>query len=274
MAAEATPTPGGWQDLATRTLVGLLLAALAGTAVFFGGWPFRTLVLVAGILILLEWYGMTHVEPMALRVVGVALFAAMGLAAVLSADFLWGFLAVSSVIAGGAMGISYLLRQRSLFWAGLGLAYATIPCAALLYLRAEPKLGEAVVLWTIAVVAATDTGAYFTGRLIGGPKLLPSISPKKTWAGLIGGMVCAAGAGVALAHWHGGFQPPRIAALSALVALIAQSGDLTESALKRNFGVKDSGRILPGHGGVMDRLDGLAFAAPIVALLWWLGVAG
>ena len=264
--------PGGWSDLATRTIVGVLLAALAATAIWFGGWPFRALVLVAGVLILLEWYEMTGVRPMALRVVGVALFTAACLAAVVSSNFILGSIAVTAVIAAGAMTLSYFLKQRPLFWAGLGLAYAMLPCMALLYLREVPTYGASIVLWTIALVAATDTGAYFSGRLIGGPKLWPSVSPKKTWAGLIGGMVCAALVGTILAKVSGHFSPVRIGLASAALAVISQGGDLSESSLKRHFDVKDSGKILPGHGGVMDRLDGLAFAAPIVALLWWLGI--
>jgi phosphatidate cytidylyltransferase len=266
------PPPGSWNDLATRTVVGLLLAALAATAIWFGGWPFRTLVMVAGVLILLEWYEMTHVRPMALRVVGVSLFAAACLAAVVSSNFIPGSIAVASVIAAGAMTLSYFLKQRPLFWGGLGLAYAMLPCMALLYLREIPVYGATIVLWTIALVAATDTAAYFSGRLIGGPKLWPSVSPKKTWAGLFGGMACAALVGAGLSGLSGHFSPVKIAVVSAVLAVVSQGGDLSESSLKRHFDVKDSGSILPGHGGVMDRLDGLAFAAPIVAVLWWLGI--
>ncbi len=267
---DPQPKTSLWGDLATRTLVGVVLAALAFTCVLFGGWPFRLLVVVAGALILLEWYEMTHVMPTALRIVGVALFLGISAAAIWNGNFMLGSVMVTAVLSAAVMLLSYILKQRSLYWGGLGFAYAMLPCVALLYLRDVPHLGSFIVLWVIALVVATDTGAYFTGRIFGGPKLWPSVSPKKTWAGLIGGMSCAAVVGYLLTDFLVKQQNPlMIAAVSALLAVVAQGGDLTESALKRSFGVKDSGHILPGHGGVMDRLDGLAFVAPMVALFWW-----
>jgi phosphatidate cytidylyltransferase len=261
--------PSRWGDLATRTIVGVVLVTLAFTCVWFGGWPFRALVVIAAALILLEWYKMTHVDPRALRVVGVALFLGISVASIWNANFMLGSLMVTAVLAAAVMLLSYVLKQRGLFWGGLGFAYAMLPCVALLHLRDVPALGSTIVLWVIALVVATDTGAYFAGRIIGGPKLLPSVSPKKTWAGLLGGMACAALTGFAFAYYTPPYNPLLIAGISAALAVVAQSGDLTESSLKRAFDVKDSGHILPGHGGVMDRLDGLAFVAPIVALLQW-----
>jgi phosphatidate cytidylyltransferase len=270
-AALADPQPKNsqWSDLLTRTLVGVVLAALAFTCVVFGGWPFRLLVVLAGALILLEWYDMTHVSPWALRVVGVALFLGICAASIWNSAFMQGSVMVIAVLSAAIMLLSYIFKQRGLYWGGLGFAYAMLPCVALLYLRDVPLLGSKIVLWVIALVVATDTGAYFAGRIIGGPKLLPSVSPKKTWAGLLGGMSCAALVGYAFAHYTPGYNPFIIAGVSALLAIVSQGGDLTESALKRAFGVKDSGHILPGHGGVMDRLDGLAFVAPIVGMIWW-----
>jgi phosphatidate cytidylyltransferase len=261
--------PSQWSDLATRTLVGVVLAALAFTCVVFGGWPFRLLVVLAGALILLEWYEMTHVSPRALRVVGVALFLGICVASIWNSAFMQGSVMVIAVLSAAVMILSYILKQRGFYWGGLGFAYAMLPCVALLYLRDVPVLGSKIVLWVIALVVATDTGAYFAGRLIGGPKLWPMVSPKKTWAGLLGGMACAALVGLGFAHFAKVYNPVMIAGLSAFLAVISQGGDLTESALKRAFNVKDSGHILPGHGGVMDRLDGLVFVAPMVALIWW-----
>jgi phosphatidate cytidylyltransferase len=268
--SEPTPKTSQWSDLATRTIVGVVLAALAFTCVLFGGWPFRLLVVLAGALILLEWYEMTHVAPLALRVVGVALFLGICVASIWNSDFTQGSVMVTAVLSAAVMILSYLTKQRGLYWGGLGFAYAMLPCVALLYLRDVPTRGSTIVLWVIALVVATDTGAYFSGRIIGGPKLLPSVSPKKTWAGLLGGMSCAGLVGFAFAHYTQIYNPILIAGLSALLAIVSQGGDLTESALKRAFNVKDSGHILPGHGGVMDRLDGLAFVAPTVALMWWI----
>jgi phosphatidate cytidylyltransferase len=261
--------PSKWGDLVTRTLVGVVLAALALTCVLFGGWPFRVLVVAAGALILREWYEMTHVAPLALRAIGIALFLGISIASIWNPHFMLGSVMVTAVLAAAVMILSYVLKQRGLFWGGLGFAYAMLPCVALLYLREVPILGSKIVLWVIALVVATDTGAYFTGRIIGGPKLWPSVSPKKTWAGLIGGMSCAALVGFGIATGTPGYNPSIIAAVSAVLAIVSQGGDLTESAIKRAFNVKDSGQILPGHGGAMDRLDGLAFVAPMVALFWW-----
>jgi phosphatidate cytidylyltransferase len=266
---DPSAKPSKWGDLATRTLVGVVLAALALTCVLFGGWPFRVLVVAAGALILREWYEMTHVAPLALRAIGIALFLGISIASIWNAHFMLGSVMVTAVLAAAVMILSYFLKQRGLFWGGLGFAYAMLPCVALLYLRDVPILGSKIVLWVIALVVATDTGAYFAGRIIGGPKLWPSVSPKKTWAGLIGGMSCAALVGFGFAYNTPGYNPTIIAAVSAVLAIVSQGGDLTESALKRAFNVKDSGHILPGHGGVMDRLDGLAFVAPMVALFWW-----
>jgi len=123
-----------------------------------------------------------------------------------------------------------------------------------------------VVFWLFCVVWATDTGAYFAGRSIGGPKLIPSISPNKTWAGLLGGMVAAAIAGGLVGAINPVLPALALAGLAGIVAVVSQAGDFTESALKRAFGVKDASQIIPGHGGVLDRLDGLLFAAPFVAV--------
>ncbi|WP_395832439.1 phosphatidate cytidylyltransferase, partial [Elstera sp.] len=126
--------------------------------------------------------------------------------------------------------------------------------------------GREMVLWLRGVVWATDTGAYFVGRMIGGPRLAPTISPNKTWAGLIGGMAAAGGIGALIGTSVGG-SGPLLALLGAGLAVVAQTGDLAESALKRHAGVKDSGRMIPGHGGILDRVDGLMPVALVLVLL-------
>ena len=154
-------------------------------------------------------------------------------------------------------------------WAGLGVIYLGLPATAMTVLRMTPE-GLYQVLWLLVVVWAADTGAYVAGRSIGGPKLAPTLSPNKTQAGLLGGIAVAAAIGAAMG-WSIAATPsilPLVAA--ALVALVAQGGDLFESAVKRRFGVKDAGRLIPGHGGVLDRIDGLLGAAPALALIVWL----
>ena len=157
----------------------------------------------------------------------------------------------------------------------LGVLYAGLPVFGLIVLRRQigvlPVGGHRFVeglvftAWALALVWATDIGAYFAGRTIGGPKLWPAVSPNKTWAGLIGGVAAASLFGAAMHGWAG--LPLRLTLATPVLAVLAQGGDLYESWLKRRAGVKDSGKLLPGHGGVMDRLDGLVPVAPLAALL-------
>lgn len=151
-------------------------------------------------------------------------------------------------------------------WALAGILYVGLPVAALLWIRHDPVWGLPTILWLFATVAAIDTGAYFAGKSIGGPKLAPLISPNKTWAGLGGACVAAAMCGLIAALILGTDIGPAML-LSALIAPVAQIGDIAESAVKRYFGVKDSGSILPGHGGILDRIDGLVAAAVFLAAI-------
>ena len=144
----------------------------------------------------------------------------------------------------------------------------------MLFRSAAPGNGLAIILWLLAVIWATDIGAYFAGRGIGGPKLAPRISPKKTWAGLAGGMIAAGAVGATAAIVLDWPNAPGVILFSIGLAVIAQGGDLMESAIKRAFKVKDSGSLIPGHGGLLDRLDGLMTAAPSVAAVALIGGEG
>lgn len=157
--------------------------------------------------------------------------------------------------------------QGRFFWLLAGLVYIVLPCLAFLYLRALPETGMMTVFWLLAVVWSSDIGGYAFGRVFGGPKMAPSISPNKTWAGLIGAVLMAGVAGLLTALALGKDTVILLSALSAAVGAIAQAGDLLESWVKRHFGVKDTGAIIPGHGGLLDRIDGLLAAAVSVALL-------
>jgi phosphatidate cytidylyltransferase len=152
-------------------------------------------------------------------------------------------------------------------WRLGGLVYILVPCTFLAWLRADPESGRLAIVWLFAVVWATDTGAYAFGRAIGGPRLAPAISPKKTWAGLIGGMVSAAAAGAAVIAFAGSDAMAGFAVAAGLIGGVSQSGDLFESWVKRRFGVKDSSNLIPGHGGLLDRVDGLLAAALALALI-------
>jgi phosphatidate cytidylyltransferase len=164
------------------------------------------------------------------------------------------------------------LRFRAVsLWFGLGILYVLVPCVAIISLRADPVVGLQQILWIVALVIFADTGAYMAGRSIGGPKLAPRISPNKTWAGLGGAVVSAAIMGAIT-----GFLMDRpswaLVAVSGVLGIVAQAGDLAESAFKRHFGVKDASNIIPGHGGALDRVDGLiAVAAAVAGLNAWIG---
>jgi len=150
-------------------------------------------------------------------------------------------------------------------WLGAGIVYVALPGLALAWLREDPRFGLATVLWLLLLVWAVDTAAYVAGKLIGGPKLIPRISPSKTWAGLAGGALGAALIGYLAARWVGQTNPWPLTLLSLLLAFVEQAGDAFESGIKRHFGVKDSSGLIPGHGGILDRVDGLVAVTLVVA---------
>lgn len=163
-----------------------------------------------------------------------------------------------------------LTINENIVWRLAGLVYVAVPCACLVWLRSEPE-GGVLVLTILFIVWATDIGAYFAGRMIGGPKLAPAISPNKTWAGLGGGVVAAAII-TAIATSFAPF-PTRVSdglLIGGALAVLGQAGDLFESWLKRRAGVKDSGNLIPGHGGLLDRVDGLILTVPVFTWMLWL----
>ena len=250
-------------DLATRALSGGAMILLAMAALWAGGLAFWALASAAALLMLAEWAGLMRATRFR---IGIAL-AALAFALVIASPLVEGVgqpalvLLVALAVGVAAFGGSARL--------GAGLVYGGLPTFALLLLRGMPN-GMALTLWTLAVVWATDIGAYFAGRAIGGPKLAPRVSPNKTWAGLGGGMVAAAIVGAVLAATL--HLPALLLFVPAPLAVLAQMGDLFESWLKRQAGVKDSGRLLPGHGGALDRLDGVVPVATLMGLLAALGM--
>lgn len=268
MAGAPPPITGGppTSDLKTRAIVGVLLIAVAVGALYFGGLLFSALVGVAVLLVYAEWavmHGITRIW----RLIGLVV---MGLTVIgthygFYEDALLG-LVVAAVLLGIATKVAKVAGLRS---STTGLLYAGLPAIALIWLRAQSG-GFGFVLWVLVVVWATDIGAYFAGRKFGGPKLAPAISPKKTWSGLVGGMIAAALASAVVAYfqqWHPILWLAIFAGLGAVAAVVSQIGDLFESWLKRRAGVKDSGTLLPGHGGIMDRIDGLVPVAIAAAAL-------
>ncbi|WP_448582017.1 phosphatidate cytidylyltransferase [Thermaurantiacus sp.] len=249
-------------ELGMRVISGLVLGAIALAALWAGGWAFAALVGGAAALMLWEWGAMHNIGP-ADRVLGILLLLTLVIVTTLGLPREALFVLAGSL---GLVAAATLARRtgRNASWLGAGLVYAGLPAVALPWLRGQPD-GLVLVLWLMTIVWATDILAYFAGRAIGGAKLAPAISPSKTWAGLIGGMVGAGAASalIASAAWGGAMLLHF--ALGAMLALVAQLGDLFESWLKRRAGVKDSGALIPGHGGVMDRVDGLVPVACVVA---------
>lgn len=272
-SAPGGNAPGG-NALAKRILSAAVMLPLALAALWFGKWIFAGLVALAAVLMLREWQrlpdgpGFAAVDPRALALGGLGLVAAIALMRV--DQRLPSFIVL---LLGAAAYVWALPARRA--WAFGGIVYVGLPCLSLIWLRDMPDHGRLIVFWVLGVVWATDTGAYAFGRIIGGPKLIPSVSPNKTWAGLLGGMLCAGLAGYGIASLDQRLPVQALGVFAALVAVVAQAGDFFESGIKRRFGVKDSGGLIPGHGGALDRLDGVLFAAPFVAfgmLIWGRGV--
>jgi phosphatidate cytidylyltransferase len=245
-------------ELTIRSLVGLVLILLAAGVLWAGGFIFWLVLVVVGLLMMAEWVDLHGGDAKARQIAQFSLSIPLAIMAPIAAGP--GFFALG-LIAGTAFFVAMVTRRSAIGW---GVVYVGLPVAALLYLR-EQDNGMLLAFWAMALVWLTDIGAYFAGKSIGGPKLAPVLSPNKTWAGLIGGVIAAGLFGTAL-HLFANL-PLLLAAATPLLAFIAQGGDLYESWLKRRAGVKDSGNILPGHGGVLDRLDGLATVAPIAALV-------
>ena len=255
--------------LRLRLLSAVALAPIALAVVVAGGWVFALFVGAMVVLMAHEWSGLSVARfgRHYARLAG-ALVLAVGLAA----TFLTvlgrpgAALACVAVAALGA-GLIAWTRGPAAVWTSVGVVLLGLPAIALVWLRSLPDIGLSALLWLLMVVWATDSAAYVVGRRVGGARLAPSISPGKTWAGLGGGVIGASLASVIVAWALGYGRLAHYAGLGAAFAVIAQLGDLAESMLKRRAGVKDSGSLIPGHGGVLDRVDGLLLTAPALSLL-------
>lgn len=255
---------------AQRLASALVLIPLVLAGVWLGSPYLDVLVAAFGAAMAWEWTGLCA-RGRAGVVAAIGILTVLGaVAASVAASFGLAFALVA--VGAAAMAVAAVLTGAgSPILQGLGAVYIGVPCLALLWIRADPEAGLATLLWALVLVWAVDTGAYLAGRAIGGPKLAPAISPAKTWAGLGGGVLAAAAVGLIAGLWSKSASAWVLVAISAGLALVEQAGDLAESALKRHFGVKDSGRIIPGHGGVLDRVDGLMTVAVAVAGLTLIG---
>lgn len=261
--------PLGLSDnLFQRIVSALLLLPPVLGAIYFGGYWFTALLALGGALMMLEWCSLTGGQHWQARVGAVLLLFLM--LAVLHLGLVASVLQLFAILAGLVLlGVALVLKNGlRMGWLLTGIGYVAFPIAALWWVRAGEG-GGLWLLWIFLVVWATDVGGYFAGKGIGGPKLAPRISPKKTWAGLIGGMALSALASYLMnLIYPFTASPMGITLTAALLAVWAQVGDLLESGIKRHFGVKDSGGLIPGHGGLLDRVDGLVFVAPAVVLLF------
>jgi phosphatidate cytidylyltransferase len=260
--SPAIPETGkGASNLFMRVAAALVLAPLTIAIAWIGGWPWICLVTAAGALLYAEW----------LMIVGASrnrLIIAAGLSALVIAgilmmtgrtDFAVAVLAVGTVLAA-------ILASGQRLWVAGGMVYAAAAVVASILVRLDANAGFLALMFVLLIVWVTDIGGYFAGRGIGGPKLWPRVSPKKTWAGAIGGLVLSLAVAAVFALLGFGRMLPLLL-LGTVLSVVSQLGDLFESAVKRRFGVKDSSHIIPGHGGLMDRLDGFVAAIVFAAFI-------
>jgi phosphatidate cytidylyltransferase len=266
--SEHARQPGKWSDLRLRSLSALVLAPVVLLALYHGGAWAQWLFALIAVLMALEYTAIVHGGDKQ----QFALHAMAGLSAVLLPSAGWVLAAIAIVVLATLLSASIKQKQSAdvnFWWAVSGVPYIALPTMALVLLRADAHFGWNALLWLALVVWATDIGAYFAGRIIGGPKLAPRLSPKKTWAGLVGGMLAAAAVSYALCK-HFSVPATMPALIAAALAVVAQAGDIYESALKRHFNLKDASNLIPGHGGVLDRVDGLIAAAVVAAVVGFL----
>jgi phosphatidate cytidylyltransferase len=250
------------RDLGLRIASGVALAAVVLAALWAGSLPFAFVVCVVGVIVAWEWGRLVRSADIdaimviqAGAVVLAVLLASRGVAA----------LGLIAVVVAAIISALLAFGQRG-HMAALGALYAGLPALALVWLRGADGNGLLAVLFLLLAVWSSDTGAYFAGRLIGGSKLIPRVSPNKTWSGLAGAIVAAGAVGTVFALVNPSLDVGRMTLGGMALGLVGQFGDLIESALKREYGVKDASALIPGHGGFMDRVDGLAAAVVAAAL--------
>ena len=262
---DTAAASGSWRDLRLRLISAGVLAPIGLACLLDGGWVLAGLVILAMVGIGAEWSSLTGVKQRSMAAAMLLAWPALSLLAALGAGWLVGL----RILAAG-----FVLGP----WRGAGIVLIGLAGLALIWLRGMTGAGPASLLFVVLTVWASDSMAYLVGRALGGGKLAPRISPGKTWSGAAGGLLGATLAGAAVAALASGGAPGIAPAglfervlrgllFGGLLGLVAQAGDLAESAFKRRCGVKDSGRLIPGHGGLLDRLDGLMAAAPVAALL-------
>lgn len=267
MSDTSAPAPKK-NSLMIRIISALVMLPVAIFIILQGGILYSVFVGLLTILILYEWNGICEGKAFNGGFILQTLFSCLVIYSLHSGHYFAPMIYIIPILLLAAYSLYFKMRVH---FALLGVLYAMLPAVSLIWLRQDSDMGGWIVLWMMIIVWSMDTGAYFAGKSIGGPKMAPRISPNKTWAGLIGGAITAMVLGTLAAYYiELRFDLMLLIPLAAMLAIWSQIGDLAESALKRHFKVKDSGAIIPGHGGIMDRVDGIVFAAPAVALFLYL----
>jgi phosphatidate cytidylyltransferase len=263
-AAPAAVAEQGSRNLVIRIIVALVLAPIAIAIAFAGGWLWAALVTLATIGLYVEWLGIVGVA----RETGVVASGVVALA-IAGLGLALGRIDESLIALALGLAVVALLSPERRRWTMAGFLYAAAAEVASVLVRLDQTDGFIALILILLVVWVTDIGGYFAGRGIGGPKLWPRVSPKKTWAGAIGGFVASLVISGGFAAFGFGKTGP-VLLLGAILSIASQLGDLFESAVKRRFGVKDSSHIIPGHGGLLDRLDGFVAAIVLAAVFGFL----
>jgi phosphatidate cytidylyltransferase len=258
-AAPAAVVEQGSRNLLMRVIAALVLAPLAIAIAYAGGWLWLGFVTLAAIGLYVEWLTIVGARTPRVMAAGIAML--LGVAVWLGI----GRIGATYVIAALGVVIAALLSPNRRGWAALGGCYAFAALIASIVVRLDQVWGFTALMFVLLIVWVTDIGGYFAGRGIGGPKLWPRVSPKKTWAGAIGGFGASLVVAVGFAAFGVGKAGPLLL-LGAVLSIASQLGDLFESAVKRRFDVKDSSHIIPGHGGLLDRLDGFVAAVVVAAI--------
>lgn len=249
-------------EVPLRLLSAAVLAPAALAATYAGGVYFAAMIAAFALVLAWEWARVTGEGRTA-----VLLWAAV--AAAIGVGLAFGLEAGMAAALGGALIVSAALGlagEARPGWGGAGVAYIVVPAVALIWLRQDPHWARAGTFWLLGIVWASDIGGYVAGSAIRGPLLAPKVSPNKTWAGCIGGLIASGLVSIVAAKLAAPGQLGFFIAFGAILSIAAQLGDLMESAIKRHFGIKDMSQIIPGHGGVFDRVDGLLAAAPVAAM--------
>ena len=261
---DSSDTTGQSNQMRLRLITGLLMAAATIGLVFVGPWPFFARVANVAAIAAWEWHGLTtrNADPLrlAVQILVIAVAGYLTMSGSASAGL--------AVITIGVIGLLLFPGPGgNRFWSAFGVLYIGLPVVALIWLRLDLVFGVSAVLFLFFVVWASDSGAYFVGRTVGGPPLAQALSPHKTISGAIGGLISSALAAFLFALWLGSGSPFNLMLLGIGLSLCAQLGDIIESAIKRSFDAKDSSQLIPGHGGLLDRIDALLFAAVAAALV-------